>query len=625
MSNEIYKIEANVKDATFVDIVRRLPRDRILQIALSDTYLSGNRGAFQGIELLKWIRVHGNYNHCILTSEFSLSDLLKKNPANAIIASKGTTFLESQSDEVCAKSMELADEQQLKQLFRLDIDLKQIRHDKANTFGLLRLRHNHLAIEPTTVFQTLKSDTELTSAIVSFIFSGPKRFTPTPSKIARVQTRLHKLRSHKSTVILIDDRASSGWANFLQILLSNNCTFHSLEPSKGETEATLATRISKLNVDVRDKHLLIFDLKLKESEATATDYRQLLSFKTVMRLRDQFGNRLRVMYLTASNDLSKFRTLLLNKKYNPHVVFTKEGADQLLSDEESFLHYVDLLDLLNGFLTAAEPRKIVETIQILNLIEEGKKSELAEIYRRLCKRTTGKNRFPSLDEYEEIYIDSNVFLNEDPELLLDLLIGKRHRVRIPATVKHELDHLSENSQHKKPLEALSASFFSKCIDELQLNIDWSNLSQRDIRLIKNGDQHPPDFADRHFELLMRDKDKQTLLISQDARVFNSCLSVVTQKGLATNAQSKPIDRPRPTPKARNAPKGNQTFIIRSISVTKDGERWILSQGPGDPINLAVRKTELHLLNFTELKKRLIGKKVNTESTSDDLNRLLGLN
>ena len=95
----------------------------IFEISLEGRYTTTNalRSQFEGIELLKWLRVNKIYNHCVLTSFLPLHEILSKNPNFGIIGSKGTSFVQLPDvfdipdiDSDCF----YANEHELKQLFR---------------------------------------------------------------------------------------------------------------------------------------------------------------------------------------------------------------------------------------------------------------------------------------------------------------------------------------------------------------------------------------------------------------------------------------------------------------------------------------------------------------------------
>jgi len=598
----------------------------VLRIDLAQTYVNKTLdGKNQAIQLLKWLRIRGVYNHCLVKSDDPLIDILNEDPKNAIVASIGTTFVYFPQEELEPRNFESASETQLKEIFRLDIDLKVIRHDAANKFGLLRLRESHHFIEPTTVFSDVSSDDELLHEIIRYVFAATRGFVPRTNAISTVTRRLERLRSEHSKVIYVDDKAHEGWANFLKVILGANCDFTTIVPDKNENEDSLARKVANAKIDVRDKHLVIFDLKLLDSESEITNYQRLLSYRTVQKLRDRYQNRLRIMYLTASNDLSKFRKLLLSKKYNPHVVFTKEGADQFLSAEESFLHYCELTELFAAFLAVDEPRKIVESIEIVNLLEEAEKKELAEVYSKICSEVSFSRDFGAFDEFDEIFPDTNIFLHSNPKELVELMVAQKDRFRILETVRYELMNLSRDSQGKKPLEGIRAAFFVHCIEELEIKIDNTGIFPNEQRIIVQNGQPPDGFADDHFQRLMKTKHKNVLALSNDRQVFNVCINVTGKKSIEDvlrTSQSKPVSGAIRSSTTILPPLPPTEFRVGAVSISADGQNWILADRMGSRVKLSFKKVDFPGLDYNEIKKRSHGKIIRTDSSSDEIKTMI---
>ncbi|MBK9352815.1 MAG: hypothetical protein IPN09_02215 [Bacteroidetes bacterium] len=152
-----------------------------------------------------------------------------------------------------------------------------------------------------------------------------------------------------------------------------------------------------------EPNLLIIDLKLFKSENDISDYSKLTSYKIVQVFRDKYP-KLKVMYFTASNDLSKFRKLLDTKKYNPQLIYTKQGLDQMLNEKESFDKYKELINSLGLVLKKSEAKKFVENLQIINIIEEKASIDLKN---NLENALNNINIF-ARNDYNQSLIDDNI-------------------------------------------------------------------------------------------------------------------------------------------------------------------------------------------------------------------------
>ena len=554
MSLRIVEIQQK-RAGSFREVVSDLDDDinNVFQIELSGIFTTGAPG-FQGVELLKWLRVSGINNHCILTGTRSLTDFLHDDPKYAIIASRGTTFIDLRFESIPsvdeATNLVRADPGQIKEWFRLDLDMKAIRHDEANTYGLLQLRKHHLEIDGTATFIPLENDDDIIHEIVRFVFGSASGWRPSAHQIDSAKKQLASLRKiPNKTVIFVDDKADKGWGDFLRGLLGS-CSFKQVVPAATSTALTLSREVLNLIHDggrqwpdfVNSSHLYISDLKLLETERRTTDYKTLLSYRTIKQLRtgpnNSVDDRLRVMYFTASNDLSKVKGMLDDKDFNPHLIFTKEGADQLLSTKQSFAKYVELLDSLYTLLSPKPKKKMLENLQILNVEEEKKKRDLASNLVRMYEEqinSPGQVAVSALiSGVSVIYIDTNIFLEDKlAKRLIELLVTQKEKIRIPATVRHELRCIGDNSEEKRGTIEINAAFFGTIIDELKIQPVETRLTTQQRRIIEdNSCNYKWDFADDQIVALMASTTDQTLLLTNDrglaqlvTELNNSCVTI----------------------------------------------------------------------------------------------------
>jgi len=129
---------------------------------------NNHRIDFSGIEILKWIRLRGVNNHCILYSFLSREQLMIQNPKHFIIFSPGVTFvrLPSQFDQLDYKilvSIKAPDDLSL--YFKAEYKLPDNRHFFANWWGISKLWEVHKAVtnEDVQILESLESNNEYNS------------------------------------------------------------------------------------------------------------------------------------------------------------------------------------------------------------------------------------------------------------------------------------------------------------------------------------------------------------------------------------------------------------------------------------------------------------------------------
>lgn len=650
---------------TFKDIVANLVSDnRIFRIDLGGMYVAdyavsdGFQG-FQGIELLRWLRVKGINNHCILTGflpKDELLDLIKGDVRKAIVATRGTTYVHLPFGRIEAGTPELADKDQLKTLFRLDIDLREIRHNEANAYGLRKLREHHKAVEPEAGLADQEGDGDIIHEIVRYVFSTRDVAHPAPEDIRLAKRRLNALRALPDKfVIYVDDQAKQGWSDFLKIVLGQ-CSFVEIVPNQGETPDSLYSRIiASINQNggwidfVNKNHLFISDLKLLDRERKVTNYKELLCYKTLAKLRPvgrkgERDTRLRTMYFTASNNLSKVKGLLDNKDYNPHLIFTKEGADQLLTPQQSFRKYSELLDSLLKLLVSCPKKKVLENLQIINLNEEGERHLLAYKYltllyeEQLFGRTQGRAVFDrDIDDAQEIYIDTNFFVApEFAKPLVELLMAKKDKIRVAATVRHELKCLGGDGRRGRGLRGVSAAFFGKLIDELNINVVEDGLTPyQQGKIAGEMCNYEEDFADKHLDALLKNLTSRTVLLTDDRRLVKLVESsrkpnIIIKRAISQTASRGTINRKvaensvsatgRPARKGNSRIAQGRRFNVGIVKLSKARTSYVfLSEDKTQ--SLVIERTKFGDKTLEEL-KRIKGATITTTSAAADIIKML---
>lgn len=588
----------------------------------------------EGIDLIKWLRVKDYNGHIIVTSFLPLTYWLKMKPSNAILGSKGITFVQLPNERLKAdvfettKTLEKANPDELKALFRVEFDLKKIRHDEANIYGLQKLNYWHNQIDPK---YTLNTNTEnLEHHILEYIFKEPSKNTFSITNVVKnkLENSLSKIQKEKWSVIYIDDKANAGWGELLKSILGTNSSLKILSPNTRDNCDTFISSININNFNI-EPNLLIIDLKLFKSENDISDYSKLTSYKIVQKFREKYP-KLKVMYFTASNDLSKFRKLLDTKKYNPQLIYTKQGLDQMLNEKESFDKYKELINSLGLVLKKSEAKKFVENLQIINIIEEKSCIVLKENLENALKgmnlfATKDYNKSLIDDNVKSIYIDTNIFLEiHNYKPLMVNLIALKSKIVILATVLHELKKLSEDDT-KKPLEAILASFFYKFLIDLKFEIIKENLSQEDLDIITNSKQHNDGFADNHIvETIKNVKNSLNVIITKDKNL-TSKITNLKSKSIVINSILKSFEfkntdltNTLSNSAARNTTHNSKEKIIQGVFTHEKYKNCYCISLKGEKKWLIINKSNITDIDLISNKNKLIGKKLNPNINDIDL-------
>lgn len=543
---------------TFRDVVaglRNLARDDRVVFDLNDRHLRAFTApdAIPGVQLLKWIRIMGIRNHCIIICEGDFLSYLQSSPKNTILGSTGVTLSKPASvEDACARNTELADLNQIKEILRIDLDGRKWYHEAANRFGLLRLLQHHLDATDTPEEDRAELSTldpgadELEHEIIKFVSleeSHGSAIGPNSQEMAEARNllgRLRKLRDKK--VFLIDDRADQGWAQLMKVILGDhlnkNVTFRFETPTESSTPDELAGKVSNFirsyaggwKAFIEGSHLVISDLKLLRDESDETDYTRLLSYQTIRKIRTPpiADRRLRLMYFTASNNLSRVKPLLRERSYSPHAVYTKEGAEQFLGERQSFQKYVELLKELNELLGPDGWRRGLENIQILNVNEEESRTNFVrnaveQLIERQIFDVDGRKdlMLSATQEADEVVLDTNVFVDRKTAIdLIDLLIAAPDKIRVLATVRHELKNISSNRSEHRGSEDVQAVFFDALLSLLGIKDLWDEIDADERRVIENNSGYRKDWADDSIirYLTARQSNSRVWFVSHDKDV-----------------------------------------------------------------------------------------------------------
>lgn len=520
----------------------------VLLINLDRSYTANGSTLIEGISLLKWLRVKGNNYPIIVTSFLPLTSWLKMQPNNAILGSKGVTFIQL-PDLVAAKlknkHLEHSDPSELKKLFRIEFDLKKIRHEEANRYGLQKLAQCHKAVSGEDISTSVIENLE--DAIFDYCFN-PQQSSYDSYKLEFAKTELSDLRTRKfnneenpiiPNVIYIDDQADKGWANFLRLLIyedeKDNANFKVISIQSTENVDTLTVKITDAINSFKDENgapilpsLIITDLKLLATENNLNSYDDYISTQAFRKIMtDNTINipkkyNLKWLFFTASNNLILFKTLIKRDQHKPNAIFIKEGADMLFDRNQSLQNYIDLCDTLKMYFIKT-PKKSKYDTDKLNIEILQKTYEIASKLDKINGKTP---IFNFLHDKDIIVIDTNVFLEFSNKRFIEnhfenfirFLILFKDKIILNHAVKCELEAILEKEKKDNPentnSKTLILEWFLDFIEGNQLSIDEFQKDEYD------NDEEKEEKADKIIlEIIQQkvDEGKKVVLLSLDRK------------------------------------------------------------------------------------------------------------
>ena len=453
------------------ELAKRLERcigaDDVIIININVKIGNGRRHEQSGIKLLKWLRLNNIYNHCVLYSFYSLKSLAKIHPSNTILLSKGVTFIQAPflpSDIKVENLVEPAERENLIHFFRGEMDLKRMRHELANYYGLIKLIQSHQKVKP-SFFLTSKTNSYFYKLSEWLFQDRSAEFEPEASKITTLNTYVNIIQIKKPLVIYLDDKANEGWGELLTDIVGN---IKIMRIDENDTEDSLYTRFNFLKNGRIESDLFICDLRLKNSEADLSDYTKLVSYKLVKKIRNDTVKQ-KILYLTATNDLNKYKKILTKLDYNPQYIFTKEGVDQLYSPEASFNNYLEFVTFLFNLLGQQPPRIRRDYLQLFNKSEAEVISTLNEQIPEAIKAMVNPLYNPSSNHnrFDWIIFDTNAFMDKDYtiEILTHICSIPTSKIGIHKYVYAELERYENDCQVEFPLKSFLATYSIACFCE----------------------------------------------------------------------------------------------------------------------------------------------------------------
>jgi len=377
-----FELESNNLGKTVKKIGEKIKDDDIIFINCELKSNSKKRCDFLGIEILKWLRIKGLNNYCILYSFMCIPQIVKFNPLNSIMLSKGSRFIQLPFDELelkqCFNCCELAVKENLLPFFRSEVDLSKIRHELANTWGVIRM-NSLLGIGG--------------SPNASYFIELLKFISPINNNIETNRVELINLidnfNSNGKKIIYYDDMVEI-WKPVLQHIFKNNII---CRDPKNTTKEDLFEVINNSNPGC-----LLLDLRLNNEK----EFKDVLDYsggKLLIEIKQKFST-LPVVMFTATNKAETLRQLI---SAGAEYVWTKEGIDDGINDKLTLNNTINLIN------------------EVSKCMNKFKNQFYEMIYKAECelKKITieDNNLLRQLNGYEKlnIYFDTNYLINSIEE------------------------------------------------------------------------------------------------------------------------------------------------------------------------------------------------------------------
>lgn len=525
-TKECLKFSSEISPAKLVDKIKKeISQDDVILINLNLEVGKNTRQLHKGVKLLKLLRLEKYHAHCILYSFQNFLQILKSNPLNSILHSKGVTFIQLPflpSKILQINNTEKADKQNLLPFFRAEVDLLKIRHELANIYGVQKISEFHSQICPAFRTQILTQSNSYTYKLIEYLqgtLQQSNKFIIPQKTSEQLKKALCRIFKYKARVFYLDDQAKVGWFDFLKSIIGDS--LEQIDFQDSDTEQTLFTKFDRLQ-NGQPVDLFICDLRLKAKEEDVLDFKELISYKLIEKVRDA-NPKQKVMYFSATNDLNKYKSLfeggLYNNpnKYKPHYIFTKEGIDQNYTEESSFHNYKNLIDFLDAFLKG---KWAINNIQSLSLFDLLKAEQIRHIATEIEKLKSGteikESRF---EKFDLVIFDTNAFYQ--PDISIQIL---RHIHQYPekscihlsvfAEIKNFANVHKDNAD--KEVQWLLATKCSDYFEQSKFSISEECMKTEDISKAKKFELEK-DYADNILIELCKEKCKtlNVLFVSND--------------------------------------------------------------------------------------------------------------
>lgn len=422
--SESLEVDVEKVRSALVDLI-------ILPLEQSTEYLSSH--LFGGLEFLLWLRIKGINSHVIVLSFFSLQEVMSKTKQSFILGSKGITFVQLPFHYLDAKQIkrivrEKSEEHNLKLYLSSIFDLAQFRHAYANVWGLQQIVKVHKTLnkyfDESKIIYDGNVSGSLNYKIAEYLYGHSDHTVPPDLFYKIIQFRKNinkfseKIQYQHKKIIVIDDKADTGWIFFLQDVFPKCIDVISI-PIGNSYDELQNNFISQYNDD--ECLMVLLDLRLRKNEENIHNYASLDSVKLMKKMLSACNcdnhftyKNIKFLLFTASNQIHNLLDAISIDNYSPHSIFIKEGFD-INQDKKSQQAY-NYLRLINVLCSTAQAKRKNPKRLEAYISEEQKKIDTFEVgvYCGIWQQKIKLLYEQHLNRYSHIILDTNIFADEMP-------------------------------------------------------------------------------------------------------------------------------------------------------------------------------------------------------------------
>lgn len=402
----------------------------------------------------------------------------------------------------------------------------QLRHTFANIWGLrqLKIAYNECCYKESDLRFDFRLDDTLKYGlqynVFEYYYNNEDDINNKDEIIQQARNLKYlNLKNNKEiNIVFIDDKAESGWLEFLQNIMDSNVTIHSLKIDEETTEAKLFLQLEKIQKKLIKNNIkidfIISDLRLLKKEDNVKDYSLLESVKLMRTIyRTSSFNKTHYMLFTASNQVMNFKNAFHEHKFTPTEIYIKQSFDSAFTSDYKFTNLLELLRSLNKLCNLSIKNKFRgKEYSFGNLSEED--SEVINNFVEKIKNRSFIDECCKLNaefkDYTHIIVDTNIFIDSP------FFSYYNNKVVCPYPVFKELEKQSDSRGAGK-LQFFS-SYFMDNFDRNKVTKEGLNPSQieninSEIASIIDADQY---FVDIVTEFSKK-PNARILLLSNDVK------------------------------------------------------------------------------------------------------------
>lgn len=491
-----------------------------------------------GHQLLVWLRIKYISTPILALGEKKIEEYLGKQESLILGAKDIHIYCSGEKPnekQLLVTPIEVKETNYKKYLLAYIGENNQVRHKFANIWGLrqLKIAYNECCYNENDLrFNFKLEDTfayGLQYNVFEYYYNNKDDINNKDEIIqqARNLKYLNLKNNREINIVFIDDKAESGWLEFLQNIIDSHVQIHSLKIDKETTAEKLFSQLKRIqikneNVNYKQQKTLkkidfiISDLRLLNKEEDVKDYSLLESVKLMKTVYDDSSfNRTHYMLFTASNQVMNFKNAFYENKYTPTEIYVKQSFDSAFKSDYKYTSLLQLLKSLNKLCKFSINNNFRGREYTFGDLSEKE----SEIVNKFVEKDISKsfieqccNLNAQFKDYTHIIVDTNIFIDSP------FFSYYNNKVVCPYPVFKELEKQSADRGAGK------LQFFSKYFMD---NFDRSKVSKEGLKIeqINEVNNHYLDNkiinADDYFVNIVTEFSKKPnariLLLSNDVK------------------------------------------------------------------------------------------------------------